>query len=46
LFDICLCDYGLALKEKKTIKLQHKIMCISNEKIAKTYVRNASELCE
>jgi hypothetical protein len=30
----------------KTIILLHKIVCISQEEISKTYVNNASELCE
>jgi hypothetical protein len=30
----------------KTISLLHKIVCISQEKIPESYVRNASELCE
>jgi hypothetical protein len=30
----------------KTITLLHKIVCISQEKIPKIYVKNASELCD
>jgi hypothetical protein len=30
----------------KTMTLLNKIVCISQEKITKSYVRNASELCE
>jgi hypothetical protein len=30
----------------KTIILYHKIVCIIQEKIFKTYVKNVSEICE
>jgi hypothetical protein len=38
--------FNSGLVFKKTILLLKIILCISNEKISRTYVKKASEVCE
>jgi hypothetical protein len=42
----CKSRFKYCLQQSKTIKMQLKVVCISQEKISKTYVRNASDLYE
>jgi hypothetical protein len=46
LVNICHCNIKVWHSKVKTVTLLHIIVCLSQEKIPKTNVRNTSELCE